>query len=166
MTEQIILVDAEDNEIGTGEKMAVHQTGQLHRAFSILVFNKNGELLLQQRAKDKYHCPGLWANTCCSHPRPSEDILVAAQRRLQEEMGFDCPLEEKYSFIYKAEFTNGLTEHEFDHVLIGDYNGQINFNSTEVQAIRWLDIETIKQEIKNQPAKYTDWFKLIIAKFF
>ena len=100
MTEQIILVDAEDNEIGTGEKMAVHQTGQLHRAFSILVFNKNGELLLQQRAKDKYHCPGLWANTCCSHPRPSEDILVAAQRRLQEEMGFDCPLEEKYSFIY------------------------------------------------------------------
>lgn len=119
MTENVILVDKNDQPIGQGEKTAVHKAGQLHRAFSILIFNDKGKLLLQQRAKGKYHCPRLWSNTCCSHPRPGEDILVAAHRRLQEEMGFDCPLEDKFSFIYKVKFDNGLTEHEYDHVLIG-----------------------------------------------
>jgi isopentenyl-diphosphate Delta-isomerase len=166
MPEQIILVDENDNEIGSGEKLAVHQKAQLHRAFSILVFNSQRELLIQQRATDKYHCPGIWANTCCSHPRVGETILEAAHRRLPEEMGFDCPLEEKYSFIYKASFDNGLTENEFDHVLIGKYDGQIAINPKEVKNSQWISLEELKKDIAENTTKYAPWFKIIIEKFF
>jgi isopentenyl-diphosphate Delta-isomerase len=166
MSEQIILVDENDNEIGSGEKLEVHQQAKLHRAFSILVFNSKGELLIQQRAKDKYHCPGIWANTCCSHPRVGETTIEAAHRRLVEEMGFDCPLEEKHSFVYKAEFDNGLTEHEFDHVLIGQYNGQISTNPQEVDDSQWISLVELKKDIAVNPSKYAPWFKIIIDKFF
>jgi isopentenyl-diphosphate delta-isomerase len=119
MQDFVILVDEQDNPIGTAEKMEAHQNGgKLHRAFSVLVFNDKGETMLQRRAASKYHCPTLRTNTCCSHPRPDEITLAAATRRLQEEMGFVCPLEEKFTFLYRAEFSNGLTEHEFDHVFV------------------------------------------------
>ena len=166
MSEQIILVDENDNEIGSGEKLEVHQAGQLHRAFSILVFNSLGELLIQQRAKGKYHCPNLWTNTCCSHPRVGETILEAAHRRLIEEMGFDCDLEVKGNFIYKAEFDNGLTEHEFDYVLVGEYNRDIKINPKEVEDSKWIKLEDLKLEIDKYPDKYTPWFKIIINKYF
>ena len=166
MSEQIILVDENDNEIGSGEKLEVHQNAQLHRAFSILIFNSQGELLIQQRATDKYHCPGIWANTCCSHPRVGESVLEAAHRRLLEEMGFDCPLEEKDSFVYKAVFDNGLTENEFDHVLIGKYDGQIAINPKEVGDSQWISLEELKKDIAENTTKYAPWFKIIIEKFF
>ena len=166
MLEQIILVDENDNEIGSGEKLVVHQAGQLHRAFSILIFNSQGDLLIQQRAKDKYHCPGIWANTCCSHPRVGETVLEAAHRRLVEEMGFDCLLEEKHSFVYKVSFDNGLTENEFDHVLIGKYDGQIAINPKEVGDSEWISLEELKKDIAKNTTKYAPWFKIIIEKFF
>ncbi|MBU1203262.1 isopentenyl-diphosphate Delta-isomerase [Patescibacteria group bacterium] len=166
MPDDIILVDKNDQPIGTGQKMEVHKKGQLHRAFSILIFNRFGQLLLQKRVDSKYHCPGMWTNTCCSHPKPEEDTLSAAHRRLKEELGFDCDLEEKFSFIYKAEFDNGLTEHEYDHVFFGYYDDPVDFDKNEISDIKWLDIKTIKDQIKNQPDIYTDWFKIIISKYF
>jgi len=166
MKEVIILVDEKDNQIGSGEKLAVHRAGKLHRAFSILVFNSQGELLIQQRAKGKYHCPLLWANTCCSHPRLGEATLLAAHRRLEEEMGFDCMLEEKGNFIYKYNFDNGLTEHEFDHVFVGLYDGPIKINTKEVEGSKWIKIEDLKVDFDNYQDKYAPWFKIIINKFF
>ncbi|MFA6467026.1 MAG: isopentenyl-diphosphate Delta-isomerase [Patescibacteria group bacterium] len=166
MSEQIILVDEKDNQIGSGEKLAVHQKGQLHRAFSILVFNSRGQLLIQQRSDSKYHCPGLWANTCCSHPVVGETIDQAAHRRLEDEMGFDCPLEEKGSFIYKVAFDNNLIEHEFDHVLVGYYDGDIKINPQEVKDSLWLELASLKKDMSDFPNKYAPWFKIIIDKFF
>lgn len=165
MSEQIILVDENDQEVGIGEKMEVHRKALLHRAFSILVFNDNYELLIQQRAKSKYHCPGIWANTCCSHPRAGEKLEDAIHRRLPEEMGFDCELQEKFSFIYKAEFDNGLTEYEYDHVFIGYYNGEIIPNKEEVDHYKWISMEDLKKDIKKEPNKYAPWFKIIIDKY-
>ena len=165
MPEQIILVDKNDNQIGVGEKMQVHQTGQLHRAFSILVFNSKGELLLQQRAKNKYHCPGIWANTCCSHPRVGEELEDAIHRRLQEEMGFDCPLKEIDSFIYQAKFDNGLTEHEYDHVFVGQYDRDYKFNPDEVEDAQWITMDKLKDDIVKNPDKYAPWFKMIIKRY-
>ena len=166
MSDQIILVDEKDKPIGSGEKLAVHQKGQLHRAFSILVFNSHDQLLIQQRADSKYHCPGIWANTCCSHPLVGETIGQAAHRRLEEEMGFDCVLEEKGSFIYKVVFDNDLIEHEFDHVLVGYYDGDIKINSQEVKDSCWLELASLKKDMTLFPDKYAPWFKIIIDKFF
>lgn len=126
----IILVDKDDNEIGKGEKMAVHLAGQLHRAFSIFIFNSQGEMMLQRRASTKYHSPGLWTNACCSHPRPGESLEQAAKRRLKEEMGFECDLQKVFSFIYKAKVED-LTEHEFDHVFIGKFDQEPVLNKEE-----------------------------------
>jgi len=120
---QVILVDKNDNPIGTEEKLQAHKDAKLHRCFSILIFNSDGKMMIHQRQKGKYHCGGLWTNACCSHPRPGECTLDAAHRRLVEEMGFDTELEELFSFTYKAEFPNGLAEHEFDHVFKGVFNG-------------------------------------------
>ena len=165
-TEYVILVDENDQEIGLMEKQEAHEKAVLHRAFSIFIFNQHNELLLQQRALGKYHSAGLWTNTCCSHPRVGESIEQAAHRRLQEEMGFDCDLQIKTSFMYKAAFQNGLTEHEFDHILVGEYNNDIHINMEEVAAYKWVDIEWLKLDLKQNPHQYTAWFSIIAEKFW
>lgn len=164
--EQVILVDENDNQIGLMPKMEAHEKALLHRAFSVFVFNDNNELMLQQRALHKYHSPGLWTNTCCSHQRDGETNLEAGKRRLQEEMGFVTELEETTSFIYKAPFDNGLTEHEYDHIMIGYYNAEPNINKDEVAAWKWMNIEDVKVDMALHPDKYTAWFKIIFDKFY
>ncbi|MFC1721715.1 isopentenyl-diphosphate Delta-isomerase [Patescibacteria group bacterium] len=163
--DKVILVDEQDNEIGSEEKMEAHRQSKLHRCFSILIFNDSGELLLQQRAKDKYHCGGLWTNTCCSHPRPGEKLMDATKRRLQEEMGFVCEMQEVFDFIYKAKFSNELTEYEFDHVFIGKYNGVVNPNSVEVEDCKWISMTDLERDLLGDPDKYTAWFKIILEKY-
>ena len=164
--EQVILVDVNDNQIGLMAKMEAHEKALLHRAFSVFTFNDKGELLLQQRAADKYHSPLLWTNTCCSHQRNGETSLEAGKRRLQEEMGFTCELEEVFSFIYKAPFDNGLTEHELDHVLIGKYNNNPIINPEEVESFKWMTLEAVKTDMENQPEIYTEWFKIIFKESY
>ena len=164
--EQVILVDEYDNKIGLMPKMEAHEKALLHRAFSVFVFNDKNELMLQQRAMHKYHTPGLWTNTCCSHQRDGESNLEAGKRRLQEEMGFVTDLEEKTSFIYKAPFDNGLTEHEYDHVMVGYYNDNPNINPDEVASWKWMSLEAVKTDIAENPQFYTAWFKIIFEKFY
>lgn len=157
----IALVDTDGNETGSMEKMAAHEQGMLHRAFSIFIFNDRDELLLQRRADVKYHSSGLWSNTCCSHPYPGEAVAVAAHRRLQEEMGFDCDLNEVFSLTYKAAVGNGLTEHEYDHVLVGRCNATPQANPEEVQEWKWVSLTLLSEEILRFPDHYTHWLKLI-----
>jgi len=160
MTEHVILVDTNDRPLGTEEKLRAHQLGLLHRAFSIFVFNTKGELLLQQRAYSKYHTGGLWTNTCCSHPRPGEELEDAVHRRLQEEMGFDCPLTKAFSFVYRATFeADKLIEHEFDHVFIGVSDTLPVPNPAEVGDFAYHPIDTIATDITKHPERYTFWFK-------
>lgn len=166
MVENVILVDEQDNEVGFMEKIEAHEKALLHRAFSVFVFNDNNELMLQQRAKSKYHSPLLWTNTCCSHQRKGESNISAGKRRLQEEMGFTCELEEVFSFIYKAPFDNGLTEHELDHVMIGKYNGEPVVNPEEVESYKWMKLEEVKNDIENNPDAYTAWFNIIFEKSY
>lgn len=144
--------------------METHRKGKLHRAFSIFVFNNENEMLLQQRAIKKYHSGGLWTNTCCSHPRPDENISKAAHRRLREEMGFDTELNEAFSFTYFADLDKGLKEHEYDHVFIGNYDGDINPNPDEVESFKWIDMDVLKRDIKENPKNYTEWFKISIFR--
>jgi isopentenyl-diphosphate Delta-isomerase len=158
--EKVILVDQYDNPIGEMEKMEAHEKAILHRAFSIFVFNQHNELMLQQRALTKYHSPGLWTNTCCSHPRIGETLLEAGHRRLQEEMGFDCKLEKIFDFIYKAELDKGLTEHEFDHVLFGRFTESPQINPDEVHHWKWMNMEAIASDMQANPDSYTIWFKI------
>ncbi len=160
--EQVVLVDKDDKPIGLMEKLEAHQKGFLHRAFSVLLFNDQKELLLQQRAFDKYHCGGLWTNTCCSHPYPEEDVKDAALRRLKEEMGIECELEKSFEFIYKAKFDNGLTENEYDHVFIGTFSGKPVINKDEVADWKYLSMAALEQDIADNPGYYTPWFKIII----
>ncbi len=163
--EKVILVDENDNQIGIEEKLKAHQNGgKLHRAFSIFVFDSKGRLLIQKRAKEKYHSALLWTNTCCSHPRPGELLESAAHRRLKEEMGFDCPLEEKFSFIYKIDFERGFSEYEFDHLFIGRFDGKPNPSKKEALAWKWVDIKELKKDIKESSQNYTYWFKLSLNK--
>ena len=164
--EQVILVDVNDNQIGLMAKLEAHEKALLHRAFSVFTFNDKGELLLQQRAANKYHSPLLWTNTCCSHQRNGETSLEAGTRRLQEEMGFICELKEVFSFIYKAPFDNGLTEHELDHVLIGNYNENPIINPEEVASFKWMTLEEVKSNIDQQPEMYTEWFKIIFKESY
>lgn len=164
MSEIITAVNKEDKEIGPIEKMEAHHNGILHRAFSILIFNSNNELLLQKRALNKYHSPRLWTNTCCSHPRFGEKLKDAIYRRLKEEMGFVCELKEAFSFVYKVEFEDGLFEHEFDHVFIGKYNGNVIPNKDEVEDYKWVNIEELKRDIEKNPEAYTYWFKILFDK--
>ena len=164
--EQVILVDENDNQIGLMPKMEAHEKAVLHRAFSVFIFNSNNELMLQQRAMHKYHSPGLWTNTCCSHQRDGETTIEAGKRRLQEEMGFVTELEESTSFIYKAPFDNGLTEHEYDHVMIGYYNDVPVINPDEVADWKWMTLEDVKVDIALDPDSYTAWFKIIFEKFY
>ncbi len=164
MSEQVILVDQDDNEIGVEEKMQAHKDGKLHRAFSIFIFNSKGEMLLQQRARKKYHSGGLWTNTCCSHPRKGESVESAAHRRLQEEMGFDCDLNHAFQFLYKATLDHNLTENELDHVFIGFYDGEIHTDGNEVESFKWLNLDELKTDLKQNPENYTVWFKKAVAK--
>ncbi|MHC9087164.1 isopentenyl-diphosphate Delta-isomerase [Tenacibaculum mesophilum] len=166
MKEQVILVDQQDNPIGLMEKIEAHEKALLHRAFSVFVFNDKNELMLQQRAAEKYHSPLLWTNTCCSHQRDGESNIEAGKRRLQEEMGFSCELEEVFSFIYKAPFDNGLTEHEYDHVMIGRFNDEPIVNPEEVASYKWMPLEEVKNDIENHPEKYTAWFKIIFKESY
>ena len=164
--ELVILVDQEDNKIGLMPKMEAHEKAVLHRAFSVFVFNKDIELMLQQRALHKYHSPGLWTNTCCSHQRDGESNIDAGTRRLQEEMGFSVSLKETTSFIYKAPFANGLTEHELDHILVGYYEDAPVINKDEVEAWKWMPLEEVKKDMMVNPDQYTEWFKIIFDKFY
>lgn len=159
MSERVILLDENNNEIGTEEKMNAHREGKLHRAFSIFVFNPKGEMLIHKRAKGKYHCEGLWTNTCCSHPRPGEITEEAVHRRLKEEMGLDCNLNEIFSFTYKIKFDNGLFEHEHDHVFTGVFDGEPKPDPEEVEEWKWVSTKELLNDIKENPGKYTYWFK-------
>ena len=164
--EKVILVDKNDNQIGFMPKLEAHQKGVLHRAFSIFIFNNKYELLLQKRASSKYHSGGLWTNTCCSHPRQDEDILDAANRRLIEEMGIETILRKVYEFTYKAELDNDLTEHEFDHVFYGVYNEDPEINSDEADDFKWIDMDSLYEDIKKNGDIYTVWFKIAFEYFY
>jgi len=158
--ELLILVDENDNELGVMEKIAVHEKGLLHRAFSVFVFNSQNELLLQQRADEKYHSPGLWSNTCCSHPLSGEIVADAVKRRMEEEMGMQCRTDFKFSFIYKIKFENGLTEHEFDHVYFGINDDLPNPNPHEVKDWKYIKLQQLKEEISLYPEKYSAWLQI------
>ncbi len=164
--EKVVLVNENDEQIGLMPKLEAHQKAVLHRAFSVFVLNNKNELMLQQRAHHKYHSPGLWTNTCCSHQRDGESNIQAGTRRLQEEMGFTTSLKNSVSFIYKAPFDNGLTEHEYDHVLIGTYEKDPVINPDEVADWKWMAIEDVKNDISTFPQHYTAWFKIIFEKFY
>lgn len=164
MTTSVILVNEHDEEIGTMEKIMAHRHALLHRAFSVFIFNAKGEMLLQQRASGKYHSPDLWTNACCSHPMPGELTLDAAHRRLQEELGFDTPLEPLFHFIYKTPFDNGLTEHELDHVFIGVYDGPVHPNPAEVRDYCFMKTEAIAESLQLHQHKYTSWFNIAFPR--
>lgn len=164
MTQYVILVDNQDNEIGTEEKIAAHEKALLHRAFSILIFNSKGEMLLQQRALSKYHAGGLWTNACCSHPNPGESVEDAIHRRLQEENGFDTPLTKETEFIYKVPVSNGLTEHEYLHVYHGVYDGDIHINPEEAAAVRWISTDALREEVAQNKDRFTPWFLLLLER--
>ncbi len=164
--DMVVLVNEEDEPVGVMEKIEAHKRGgTLHRAFSILVFNDKGELMLQLRSRKKYHAGGLWTNTVCSHPRPGEDVLAAAHRRLKEEMGFDTDLEKVGSFIYRADVGNDLTEYEYDHVLIGYYNDLPKPNPEEADGWKWMDFKEVLVDAKMNPEIYTPWFRILLDKF-
>ena len=164
--EKVILVDENDNQVGLMPKLEAHQKGLLHRAFSVFIFNSKYELLLQKRASSKYHSGGLWTNTCCSHPREGEDTLDAANRRLIEEMGIETSLRKVHDFIYKAELDNNLTEHEFDHVFYGIYNEDPIINKDEADDFKWIDMDSLNEDIKTNGDNYTIWFKIAFEYFY
>ncbi|MGA0374442.1 MAG: isopentenyl-diphosphate Delta-isomerase [Flavobacteriaceae bacterium] len=164
--EKVVLVDLDNQPIGTMGKMEAHEKALLHRAFSVFVMNSKNELLIQQRAFDKYHSPGLWTNTCCSHQREGESNIEAGNRRLIQEMGMNLPLEELFTFVYKASFDNGLTEHELDHVMLGFSEEDPKINSDEVEAFKWIHIDAVKEDLKKNPNDYTVWFAIIFNRFY
>ncbi|WP_257667246.1 isopentenyl-diphosphate Delta-isomerase [Parapedobacter tibetensis] len=165
-TENVILVNEQDQAVGTMEKLEAHRQGLLHRAISVFIFDNDKRLLLQQRALSKYHSAGLWTNTCCSHPVPSEEALAAAHRRLGEEMGLETPLTFAFTFLYRTPFDNGLVEHELDHVFIGHTNKTPLINPEEVADYQWWRFEDLQDEIQSNPQAYTVWFRLIYQKVF
>ena len=167
MAEQFcVLVDENDKQIGVEEKLLTHQKGLLHRAFSVFIFNDNNELLLQKRAETKYHSPGLWTNTCCSHPQPNETVVAAGERRLTEELGFTTAVSPVFSFIYKAELEHNLVEHEFDHVLIGEYNQLPIPNQEEVSECKFISLNDLRADVTKNPENYTVWLKIILENHF
>ena len=164
--ESVILVDEKDNQVGLMPKLEAHQKGLLHRAFSVFIFNSDYKLLLQKRASSKYHSGGLWTNTCCSHPRDGEDIIDAANRRLNEEMGIKTSLRKVFDFIYTAELDNNLIENEFDHVFYGVYDIDPIINKEEAEDFKWVDMKTLKNDIENNKDQYTVWFKIAFDYFY
>ena len=165
MEELVVLVNPQDEVLGLMEKMQAHKNGLLHRAFSVFLFNENGDMLLQRRAEGKYHSPNQWTNACCSHPRQNESYLDAAQRRLKEELGIESELTERFDFIYKADVGQGLWEHELDHVFTGFYNGDFNLNPDEVSEIKHMSISDLNTDIQQYPERYTEWFKIIWEEY-
>lgn len=166
MEEQVVLVDREDKILGLLGKTEAHEKGLLHRAISVIVFNEKKELLIQQRADEKYHWSGIWSNSACTHPRAEESYKAAAERRLFEELGFQTELKEVFDFIYKAkDEESGLTEHELDHVFVGEYNGEIPFNKAEVKAVRWISAAQLFMEMEEDQDKFSFWFKIILKEF-
>jgi len=163
--EKVILITPKDEVLGVMNKLEAHQKGILHRAFSIFLFDKKGNILLQRRAKNKYHSPHQWTNACCSHPREDETYLQAAERRLREELGISCELEKKFDFIYKADVGGGLWEHELDHVFTGIYEGEFHLNPEEVSEIRYISLQDLEQEIEKSPENFTEWFKIILKEY-
>jgi isopentenyl-diphosphate delta-isomerase len=164
MNENVVLVDKNDQQIGVIEKIAAHKEGILHRAFSVFIFNSQGKMLLQRRFDNKYHSGGLWSNACCGHPLPNEITGQAAHRRLKEELGFDCRLEELFQLLYKTDVGNDLIEHEYDHVFSGDYDLKIKPNPKEISEIRWMNIREVSSDVKKNSDKYTSWFRIIFPK--
>lgn len=165
LEEQVVLVDGADHEVGTSEKHAAHRNGgTLHRAFSILVFDSRGRTLLQRRAEGKYHAPGQWTNTCCSHPRPGESVTDAAHRKLRQEFGFDCPLTESFQFTYSVDLGGGMSEREFDHVLFGRFDGTPRPNPEEVSEYRWASLPELFDEVRLDALEFTPWFKIILLQ--
>lgn len=164
--ENVVLVDQNDQEIGQMEKLEAHQKGLLHRAFSVLIFNEKQEMLIQKRALMKYHSGGLWSNACCSHPRPEESVEVAACRRLKEEINLTATCERIFSFIYKVDLDNELTEHELDHVLVGYSESTGTVNPDEVEELKFVSVEYLRMDMILHPEKYTEWFKIILLKHF
>ena len=160
--EMVILVDKDDNQIGTMEKMEAHRKGELHRAFSVIVFNSKGEMLLQKRAKSKYHSGGLWTNACCSHPVPDEKIDVTIRRRVREEMGIDVTPTFSYKFLYKTPLDQNLIEHELDYVFVADFDGKPTLNQEEAEDWKYASVDWLKEDVKKNPSQYTYWFRLII----
>jgi isopentenyl-diphosphate Delta-isomerase len=166
MAEMVVLVDEHDRQLGLMEKLEAHEKGLLHRAISVLVFNRRGELLIQQRALGKYHWPGIWANTCCTHPRSGESYAAAAHRRLDEEMGFSCALKDEFSFVYRAVFENGLIEHELDHVFSGVFDGDPSPDPDEVASFAWVEVASLREDVARAPDKYAPWFRIILDRYF
>ena len=164
MMEEVVLVDEFDNTIGTMEKMEAHRSGKLHRAFSVILFNSEGEMLLQKRSKKKYHSGGLWTNACCSHPAPGESMEAAARRRLMEEMGIDVQPKFSYKFIYRTNLDQNLIEHELDHVFVGLYNGTPTINKEEVEDWKFVSVSWLKNDVLKNPQEYTYWFRMIVDR--
>jgi isopentenyl-diphosphate Delta-isomerase len=162
MRDLVVLVDENDNEIGYLDKLEAHRKGMLHRAFSVLIFNSAGELLLQKRAEGKYHSAGLWTNTCCSHPMPNEEATTAAQRRLREEMGLTCKTNFLYKFLYRTPLDNNLIEHELDYVFTGTCDQQPIIDSHEVADWKFISLADLQKDVTLHPDQYTFWFKEII----
>lgn len=162
VNEQVILVDERDREIGTDEKLRAHRKGALHRAFSVFIFDQRGRLLLQKRAREKYHSAGLWSNTACGHPRPGEATAAAARRRLREEMSLDCELREAFGFLYRAELEDALVEHEYDHVLVGTHEGEPVPDPSEVEDWRWVSMDELQRGLREEPHLYSYWLKLAV----
>jgi isopentenyl-diphosphate delta-isomerase len=163
MEDSVVLVDANDRVVGRAPKLEVHEQGRLHRAFSVFVFDRAGRVLLQQRAPGKYHSGRLWTNTCCGHPRPGEPVAAAGRRRLREEMGFACPLQEVHAFVYRAEVGNGLIEHEYDHVLVGRFDGTPQPAPGEAMAWRWSSVADVRADLARHPDRYTKWLAPALA---
>jgi isopentenyl-diphosphate Delta-isomerase len=164
--DDVILVDEHDRPVGTAPKLAAHQDGgTLHRAFSVFIFDSAGRMLLQRRASSKYHFGGLWTNTCCSHPRVGQTLLDSARARLRHEFGFETPLEERFSFVYRAQDpSSGLTEHEFDHVLVGRFDGRPHPNPEEVDAWEWVAPHDLLRDVRERPQRYTPWFRIVLER--
>ena len=158
----VVLVDSKDQAVGIMEKLEAHRIGALHRAFSIFIFNEEGEMLLQKRALTKYHSPGLWTNACCSHPKPDELLIDAANRRLQEELNLVTELSEVFDFTYHATFDNGLIEYEFDHVFFGQCSETPNFNTEEVMELKWIDWPSLLKWVAEEPDQFTPWFRIVL----
>ncbi len=165
MEEKVVLVNEKDEVLGLMEKMQAHENGLLHRAFSVFLFNENGDMLLQRRASNKYHSPLQWTNACCSHPRANETYKQAAERRIKEELGIACEISEKFHFIYKADVGQELWEHELDHVFVGKYEGDFQLNPDEVQEVRYISMQDLEAEIKLHPEHFTEWFKIILEEY-